>query len=205
MVSGWGTNVPVDANILYSRTLRDWLALLYLHGGGEMFEVMWTDDVMAEFHYHLRKKNPFLDDAQVGGIRRRLESVFKAGRISGYSVDAAGTYPDPGDAHVHCAAVHGNVDILLTENVKHFREIDDLPYEIYSADEFFELVDDTAPRAVLAVTKEQLVYHVRRSGNGSVSLPEMLKKAGAPLFAERVRQHLNSLDLTALLSASTSS
>ncbi|MFI6041231.1 PIN domain-containing protein [Nocardia sp. NPDC051321] len=205
MVSGWGTKVLVDANILYSRTLRDWLALLYLHGGGEMFEVMWTDDIMAEFHYHLRKRNPFLDDAQVGGIRRRLEGVFKAGRISGYTVDAAATYPDPGDAHVHCAAVHGNVDILLTDNVKHFREIEDLPYETYSADEFFELVDDTAPRAVHAVTKEQLVYHVRKSGDGSVSLPEMLKKAGAPLFAERVRQHLNALDLTALLSAPTSS
>ncbi|MFF3225224.1 PIN domain-containing protein [Nocardia suismassiliense] len=203
MVSGRGTNVLVDANVLYSRTLRDWLALLYLHG--EMFEVMWTDDIMAEFHYHLRKRNPFLDDAQVGGIRRRLEGVFKTGRVSGYTVDANGVYPDPGDAHVHCAAVHGNADILLTNNVKHFREIDDLPYEIYSADEFFELVDDAAPHAVLVVTKEQLIYHVRRSGNGSVSLPEMLKRAGAPLFAERVRQHLHTLDITALLSVPTTS
>ncbi|MBM4608566.1 hypothetical protein GS416_11870 [Rhodococcus hoagii] len=78
---------------------------------------------MVEFQYNLRKKNPFLDDAQVGGIRRRLESTFgEDSRISGYTVDPAGNYPDVGDAHVHCAAVHGSVDLLLTNNVKHFRE-----------------------------------------------------------------------------------
>ncbi|MFI9504463.1 PIN domain-containing protein [Nocardia sp. NPDC052566] len=200
MVSGRGTKVLVDANVFYSRTLRDWLALLYLHGCNEMFEVMWTDDIMAEFHYHLRKNNPFLADAQVGGIRRRLERLFQSGRIIGFTVDPSGEYPDVGDAHVHCAAVHGQVDILLTGNTKHFREIDDLPYEIYTPDEFFELVDDSAPNVVLAVTKEQLVYHCQMSSRGSgVSLPEMLKKAGAPVFAERVRQHLHSVDINALL------
>lgn len=64
-------------------------------------------------------------------------------------------------------------------------------------------VGDTTPSAVLAVTKEQLVYHIGRTGNGSVSLPDMLKKAGAPLFAERIRQHLNSFDITELLGVPT--
>ncbi|MGW4088462.1 PIN domain-containing protein [Nocardia sp. NPDC004750] len=199
MVSGWGTNVLVDANVLYSRTLRDWLALLYLQPGNEMFEVMWTDDIMAEFHYHLRKKNPLLDDAQVGGIRRRLEHTFKTGRITGYTIDKSVTYPDVGDAHVHCAAVHAAIDILLTNNDKHFTQMDELPYEIYTADEFFELVDDSAPRIVRAVTAKQLVYYVRNSDTSSAGLPERLKAAGAPAFAERVRKHLLTLDVNALL------
>ncbi|NKW34414.1 hypothetical protein GS942_20875 [Rhodococcus hoagii] len=60
------------------------MALLYLDASSDMFEVKWTDDIMVEFQYNLRKKNPFLDDAQVGGIRRRLESTFgEDSRISG--------------------------------------------------------------------------------------------------------------------------
>jgi hypothetical protein len=203
MVSGWGTKVLVDANVLFSRTLRDWLALLYLQPGNEMFEVMWTDDIMVEFHYHLRKKHPLLDDAQVGGIRRRLEDTFRTGRITGYTIDKSVTYPDVGDAHVHCAAVYANVDILLTDNVEDFTRMDNLPYEIYSADEFFELVDNSAPHIVRAVTAEQLVYHVRKNSTNNVSLPQRLKAAGAPAFAERVREHLQTLDINALLNKPT--
>ncbi|WP_459955372.1 hypothetical protein [Nocardia sp. IFM 10818] len=95
--------------------------------------------------------------------------------------------------------MHAKVDILLTDNAKHFRNMDEVPYEIYTADEFFELVDDSAPHAVLAVTKQQLVYHLGKSSDGGVSLPELLKKAGAPLFAERVRVHLQSVDMSALV------
>jgi hypothetical protein len=86
-----------------------------------------------------------------------------------------------------------------TNNVEHFTRMDDLPYEIYSVDEFFELIDDSAPQIVRAVTAEQLVYYVRRSDTSLVSLPERLKAAGAPAFAERVRQHLRTLDINALL------
>ena len=35
----------VDANVLYPKTLRDWLALLYSQGGSDMFTVYWTDDI----------------------------------------------------------------------------------------------------------------------------------------------------------------
>ncbi|GGK48664.1 PIN domain-containing protein [Nocardia camponoti] len=199
MTSGWVASVFVDANVLYSRTLRDWLALLYLNPGNEMFEVLWSDDVMAEFHYHFRKNHPLLDDAQVGGIRRRLENSFKTGRVTGYTIDRAVTYPDPGDAHVHCAAVHCNADILLTNNGKDFTQLGDVPYEIYTADEFFEHVDTAMPHVVREVVGEQLVYHLTRGGDRSVGLPDKLKSAQAPLFAERVRRHLQTLDVNALL------
>ncbi|PPJ01219.1 hypothetical protein C5E51_34455 [Nocardia nova] len=201
MVSGRGTSVLVDANVLYSKTLRDWLALLYLDPGNGMFEVMWTDDIMAEFHYHLRKDFPLFSDAQIGGVRRELEKSFQTGRITGYTIDETIDYPDVGDAHVHCAALHAGVDILLTDNVKDFTGFDELPYEIYKPSEFFELVDDDAPHLVRAVTEQQLVYHVRKSKTGRVSLPEKLKSAGAHGFAERVRKHLQKIDIDALLPA----
>jgi hypothetical protein len=38
------TIVLLDANILYSRTLRDWIALLQVKAPG-LFNVTWTEDI----------------------------------------------------------------------------------------------------------------------------------------------------------------
>ncbi|MFD7843458.1 hypothetical protein ACFV4K_11060 [Nocardia sp. NPDC059764] len=76
MVGGRVQRVLVDANILYSRTLRDWLSLLYLRGGHGMFQVFWTEDIMAETLYWLRKNNPHFSEAQIGGIRRLTIATF---------------------------------------------------------------------------------------------------------------------------------
>ena len=188
-----------DANILFSRTLRDWLGMLYLHSEGGMFQVHWTEDIMAETIYHLRKKHPHWSDNQVGGIRRRLVGTFGADNaITGYTIDPDITYPDLFDAHVHCAAVHGGVDIVLAEDTKGFSFDDDieLDYEIYSADEFFLLIDDSAPELVRRVTEEQLKYWLSMDGK---PLPEALRAANAPDFAERVRQHLQLVDVPQVL------
>ncbi|MGW4477554.1 PIN domain-containing protein [Rhodococcus triatomae] len=199
-----GTRVLVDANILLSRTLRDWLALLYLHSAAGVFEVLWTDDIMAEVRYHLRKRFPLHDDEQIGGVCRRIEATFATGHVTGYAVGADASYVDVDDAHVHCAAIHAGADILLTNNVADFRDLDSLPYEIYTADEFFELVDDSAPRVVRTVAGEQLTYYVQRAKGTPVSLPDSLKRADAPRFAERVRRHLQCIDVGVLLAETPS-
>ncbi|WP_157171807.1 PIN domain-containing protein [Nocardia higoensis] len=193
--------VLVDANIFYSRTLRDWLCLLYLHGGSGMFQLYWTEDIMAEVLYRLRRKHPFLDEQQVGGIRRAIiDTIGDHGQILGYTIDRHRHYPDPLDAHIHCAALHGEMDIVLTANGKDFTsdDSDDLPYEVYDADAFFELIDDSNPALVRTVTQEQLVYWVGRKGK---SLPEALRAADAGQFAERVRRHLQTLDVGQILAA----
>lgn len=50
--------VLVDANVFYSRTVRDWLGLMYTTSEAEPFLVCWTEDIMAELLYHLRKGHP---------------------------------------------------------------------------------------------------------------------------------------------------
>lgn len=78
------TAVLVDANIFFSRTLRDWVALCYLNSDG-MFEVKWTEDIMAELVYRLRRKLPEASDPQIGGVRDQLVGSFPNGRIVGSS------------------------------------------------------------------------------------------------------------------------
>ncbi|MFD6391253.1 PIN domain-containing protein [Nocardia sp. NPDC060259] len=188
MAGGWATKVLADANILYSRTLRDWLSLLYLRGGNGMFQVYWTEDIMAETLYNRRKHNPHLPEAQIGGIRRTMVSTFGPNSlITGYRIDTSIEYSDVFDAHVHSAAIHGDVGIVLTANAGDFADLDQLTYEIYSADDFFMLIDDARPAIVRAVMLEQLAYWLPRNGR---SLPDALRRADAPLFAERIRAYL---------------
>ncbi|MCU6482686.1 PIN domain-containing protein [Arthrobacter sp. A2-55] len=193
----------MDANILYSRTLRDWIALLQIQSEG-LFSVAWTEDIMVETLYHLRKDHPLWADAQIAGMRQNLEKTFKGGQISGFEIDPTIQYPDIFDAHIHAAATHGSVDIVVTMNGKDFPDSDELPYEIYHPDDFLLLVDDANPEGVFKVCEQQLCYfHGKSSGTDGVDLPLSLKNAGAPLFASRVRSHLQRVDMGILKTAST--
>ncbi|MCV7386328.1 PIN domain-containing protein [Mycolicibacter longobardus] len=184
------TIVLPDANVLYSRTLRDWLALCHLEVDG-WFDVRWTEDIMAEVVYRLRRDKPLASDRQIAGVRDRLVEVFSSGRIAGYAIDSNMSYPDIFDAHLHAAAVHGDVDIVITADkgfVALADQIDELPYEVHSPDTFFCLLDDLDPGAVQAVTQKQLDYWMIRTGQ--FNLCAHLERAGTPQFAERVRLHL---------------
>ncbi|WP_084485513.1 hypothetical protein [Nocardia beijingensis] len=204
VIGGRVQRVLVDANILYSRTLRDWLSLLYLRGGLGMFQVFWTEDIMAETLYWRRRNNPFLSEDQIGGIRRRVAATFGDDSvITGYKIDDTVVYPDVFDAHVHGAAIHGDIDVVLTANPADFDmdRFDDLPYEVYSADAFFQLIDDSQPQLVRRVMEEQLAYWVPRKGK---ALPEALRDADVPIFAERIRIYLQAVDVQQILDAAAS-
>ncbi|GLW91587.1 hypothetical protein Aglo03_24030 [Actinokineospora globicatena] len=189
--------VFVDANVLYSRTLRDWLALGQSLSPGEVYRVYWTEDVLAETLYHLRRDHPDWDGAKIAKLRDRLAAVFADGRVEDFVVDDSYQGADGNDRHVHAAAVACRADVLLTGDkgfVVAGAEADALPYEVYRPDEFFLLVDDIAPRLVAGVTREQTEYYLR-VGGGRADLAEKLSGAGCPRFAERVRAHQSRLSL----------
>jgi PIN domain-containing protein len=189
------TIVLVDANVLYSRTLRDWLGLCYLQSDG-WFEVVWTEDIMAEVIYRLRRANPTASDPQIGGVRDRLVEMFSTGRIAGFPIDSNVPYPDIFDAHVHAAAIHADVDFVLTADAGFEQlegQLDELPYEVHNPDSFFCLLDDSSPDAIKAVIQKQVDYW-KAKGKQS-NLCTHLERAGAPQFADRIRSHLRGCRL----------
>ncbi|MBP8882331.1 MAG: PIN domain-containing protein [Dermatophilaceae bacterium] len=183
-------DVFVDSYVLYSRTLLDWLGLLYVEPLVEPpFAVYWSDDVMVEVMHHLRKNNPTWPGGQIARFRERLESTFEVGRVRDYAIDGTYSGPDPDDAHVHAAATACRADYLLTCNVKHFdTKADDLVYEVIAPDQFFLLVDDVAPALVAAVVGRQIDYWMSRASE--IDLGAQLERAGCPAFAQRIRAHL---------------
>lgn len=191
---GVATRVLADANVLRSRTLRDWLLMLRIEADG-MFTVQTTEDILAEVLYTLRRENPHMDGGKITRLHDHLKRTIDE-RIDEFTVDDSFPGTDPHDAHVHAAAIAAQSDKLLTCD-SGWRDLDDevldeLPYEVYHPDSFFVLVDDSAPRVVRAVAVQQARYQYKR--DGEVDLPAWLRRAGCPTFAEHVRTHMMTID-----------
>ena len=182
--------VLVDANVWYSRTLRDWVCMLATEAEGDLYTVLWTDDILTECTYHLRKANPRWEGGKISRIRELIEEVFPDGRVRDFVVEGGAL--DEGDQHVHAAAVAGRADFVLTMNVKDFPGGDECPYEVYTPGVFFTLVWDSAPGLVERVSRKMDRYW---SGKGHpYSVAERLrsaeKSAAMKEFARRVARAL---------------
>ncbi|MFJ2621616.1 PIN domain-containing protein [Glutamicibacter sp. NPDC087344] len=187
----------LDANILLSRTLRDWFCLIDLESGHEGIQLRWSEDVLAEFLYHLRKRNPSASEEKTGGLRRRLENTCPEALISNYQIrkDLVQFGRDKFDAHVVAAAEHGGVDYLVTNNIKDFQPFaDECEFEIYSADEMLCLIYERRPDVVRTVVQRQFPYWAKRQN--PKTLHEALVAAQAPNFAEKVKTQLRHLAMS---------
>lgn len=184
--------VFVDANVLYSKTLRDWLFLLRLTGSGAIFQLHSTHDVVHEAMYHLRRRSPLRRGSSLEQVRQQiLQSLDEV--VTEF--DPAIQFPgrDVHDRHVHAAAVACRADILITQDrgFLNLPNLDELDYEVYHPDDFFVQFDDSAPRTVMEVTQSQRRYWATKKHHSG--LAAALRKAGCPNFAVRVEKHLKTL------------
>jgi hypothetical protein len=149
-----------------------------------------SEDVLAETIYSYRRSYPHAPGSLITSIRRLLTDNLDD-LVGDFEVNGTFTGNDQYDAHVHAAALACGADILLTDdhgfaNVCGGQSTPHYGYEVFRADEFFLLVDDSNPEAVRTVTQQQIAYWMAKKGE--VNLPESLRCAGCPGFAERVRQ-----------------
>ncbi|WP_062460736.1 PIN domain-containing protein [Demequina soli] len=187
------TRVLLDANILVSRTLRDAILIAQVEQPG-MFSTCWTEDILAEALYHVRRSNPGLNGTVVARLRDLLAASMSE-RISDYPIVPLQGLTDADDLHVHAAAVAGGVDLLVTDD-RDFLElpesiVDRLPYDILSADDFLMLADDSAPAGVHRMVARQWEYW--RGKDPASDLPGRFRSAGCHRFAERVAGHVARL------------
>jgi len=181
--------VFVDANVLYSRTLRDWLFLLRRETEG-MFQIHTTEDVLAETEYRLRRNNPTMAGGVITDLRKKITTSVDE-LVGDYDATIPYAGQDPDDRHVHAAAIASQAHILLTGDAG-FIGSDDEPYEVFRCDEFFILIDDSASWLVERVTADQINYWNKKIGNRKTSA-QALSDAGCPEFAKRVEKHAEKL------------
>lgn len=110
------TRAIVDANVLFARTQRDWLALLYLNDD-TLFSVHWTEDILAQTISRLRRRHLDWSGGRITQVADRVRATFEGGRVDDFvSVGSSYQGTDPNDQHVHDAAIACGAHILLTSD-----------------------------------------------------------------------------------------
>lgn len=180
----------IDANVMYSRTLCDWIFMLRLELPG-MVRLYSSADAIEEATTRLRRKNPTANGSLTERKRQHL-AMFLDDVVVEYDATIPFDGTDINDHHIHAAAVAAKAEYLVTDDAG-FESLnsDGTPYEVHSADSFLCLIAENAPYAVQAVIVKQLAYWAERGG--SKTLVEALRDAGCPEFAARVELALPAL------------
>lgn len=188
------SSVLPDANIWVSATLHSWFALIAAETTGS-WSFYWTEDIMAEAVKGRRRRFVKSSSRQMEDLRDRLLAIFGENKITQYPYDDTVTYSDTFDAHVHSAAVHAGIAMVVTENTKDFENLyedpDDRPYDLLRADEWLMIAADSAPVEVDTVIRQQYAYWSRRGE--PFNLVKKLQRAECPNFAEYVGSRLQKI------------
>jgi hypothetical protein len=185
----------LDASVLYQEPLRSLLLWIAAEGG---FEPLWTQRILAETGDNLLAA-AVLSAAQWDRLRGAMSAAFPEAICDQAAVDAI-EHKMPNhekDRHVLAAAVIGDAEVVLTNNLRHFRATDLAPLakRAVDPDSFLCELLDRSP-SIVALGLDRQVAHMRRPRQWT--LAELAGRLGgqgagdplAPTFAAVLEREL---------------
>lgn len=182
--------VFIDTSELFPFTIMDVLLTL---AEDLLFTWTWTDELLDEWEHVIVREGERTPET-AASVAAAVRTHFGRFRIdpSLYRDKVTDDLsPDPGDRTHAAAAIHGDVDVLLTRNLKHLRTEPVLAagVKVMTSDDFL--------CTLLTSRRKGVVESFTRSANSKKNPPvtpdELAKKiaaAGAPRFAGRIERHL---------------
>lgn len=118
--------VLLDTCVLFPQTLRDVLLTAAESG---LYYPLWSTGVLDELERNLIEDRG-LTQEQTAHLRTEMEGAFPDSTVTGYEslIDSMSNHE--GDRHVLAAAVRGNAEVIVTENLRHFPDNACEPYGI---------------------------------------------------------------------------
>ncbi|WP_117214717.1 PIN domain-containing protein [Allorhizocola rhizosphaerae] len=149
--------VLADANVLYSRVLRDYL--LYA-ADQEIIAITWSPQILAETTDHLTRNVAGFDNAAAQRLVRAMNHAFPYAEINPgpehLQMLAEVSLPDENDRHVLAAALAAEATVLCTSNTKDFPAsiADPFGIDVVTPDQLLSrLVDEFQPQMLAAHQK----------------------------------------------------
>lgn len=176
--------VVLDACVLYPAHLRDTLLRL---AEGKLYDARWSKDILDELERSLLRSG--INPTSVAYTIAEMQRSFSEAEITGYQSLITSMTCDPKDRHVLASAARGKVSAIVTFNLKDFPKSSLDPYEVdvIHPDHFLLDLLDLEPMQVTEDIIQQAVTN-KRPPNTLRELLDALAKAGAPSFADTIRQ-----------------
>lgn len=182
--------VFIDTSELFPFTVMD---VLLTQAEDRLFNWVWTEEVLREWQEVIVREGRRTPES-ASSVAAAVRSYFGRFRIDPVLYRDKVTEdlsPDPDDRVHAAAAIHGDVDVLLTRNGKHLRTEPVLAagVRVMTSDDF--LVDLLKRRRQGVV--ESFIRVAGGKTNPPVTVQELVAKiatAGASKFAERLRASL---------------
>lgn len=183
--------VLADANVLYSRVLRDYLVYAADEG---VIAIRWSRRILTEAMKHLQAHNAAFDDEHAALLIRLLNTAYPQAEVTPTAaarrkVDKL-DMPDEDDRHVLAAAVTARADILCTNNLKDFppESMASVRIELLSADALLSWLVTAHPSEMLAAHRMAVS---RLAGATDTSTIAALRRADVARTAELMGALLN--------------
>ena len=142
--------VVLDANVLFPFSLRD---TLLRAAADEFFQLYWSEQILDEMERNLVAKGFITNDRAVK-LRDAMVNAFPESAVVGYESLIKSMPNHEKDRHVAAAAVKAGAQVIVTRNLKDFRQLPD-GLEAQSPDEFLCNLYDLHPDAMVELLRRQ--------------------------------------------------
>lgn len=178
--------VLLDANVIYSAPLRDFLLRL---ARANLYKPKWTDEILKEWIESLLKNRPDLNASKLNRTKAFMNTTFAYANVTGYEtlIDTL-SLPDPDDRHVLAAAIQSGADLIVTNNLKDFPKprLEQHDIEAISPDEFVHRLIVRNKQAVLNILNE-LVDSLEKPFQTKKQVLDTLEACGLKKSARHLR------------------
>ncbi len=177
--------VLADANILFSRTLRDYF--LYAADAGAI-EIRWSQAILDEMSRNLRDRLG-LTQGDTDRLEQLMNDYLEYALVEVTDTDLAAVAEvamDAKDRHVLAAAMAAGADILLSENTRHFPGVwmAEHGVELLTAAQLLSRLTDQFPDKIRQAHAKTVRYSLKPAADVLATLETIV---GSNL-ADRIRE-----------------
>ncbi|WP_445176082.1 PIN domain-containing protein [Microcoleus sp.] len=176
--------VVLDACVLFPMYLRD---TLLSTADEDLYLPYWSQKIIDEVIGNLVKGGT-LSQEKAKNLERTIKIAFPEAMVEVRVALEQAMTNDPKDRHVLAAAVTAGADIIVTNNLKDFRENDLAPWNIIaqSPDEFLSDLLDEYPDSIVDLLQQQSQKYKNPPKTFTELINFLGEKAGTPKFASNI-------------------
>ncbi|MBC7882590.1 MAG: PIN domain-containing protein [Anaerolineae bacterium] len=180
-------SVVLDANVLAESSLSD--LFLRLAEESRLLAPKWTDEIWEETERTMLNVLKWPQSTVTSRIKAAKEA-FPEAMITDYAFYISRCTNDPKDRHILAAAIRGQVETIVTMNIRHFKTTDLEIWGVSAAhpDAYLKVLYDLDEAVVIQVLND--MANRRRK-----PIEQMLSRLSAPA-PEFVKKVGNSLQLS---------